>query len=465
MPRLLLTLSVLLLLAAPAAASERQYTSFEAPREILGADATVRSDTLDRIKGLGVRDLRILLYWKSVAPQADARSAPAMDERDPTSYDWGRYPAAIEAATQRGFRVQLVLTGPVPRWATRDKRDDRSRPSPNRFARFAQAAARRFGPQVARWSIWNEPNHPRFLLPQYEGGEVASGRIYRGLLRAGLRGIRAGGEQTEPILAGETAPRASSRSVAPLRFMRQALCLPSRGERARDCARLDIDGWAHHPYTTREGPWFVPSGRDDVTIGVLSRLVRGLQSAERAGAIPSRTGIFLTEFGIQSFPDRLSGVSFTSQAEQRSISELIARRTPRVKAFSQYLWRDSDPVAGPASARYSGFESGLISSGGGTKRALEGFRLPLVAERAGSRVRLSGLVRPAAGATSVLLEFRGRGGKAWHRLKRDRTDVRGAWATTTRSVEGRRYRVRWTAPDGTSHTGPLTRVTRPARHG
>jgi hypothetical protein len=68
-------------------------------------------------------------------------------------------------------------------------------------------------------------------------------------------------------------------------------------------------------------------------------------------------------------------------------------------------------------------------------------------------VTLWGHVRPAAGPTVVTIEFRARRGRRWHRLKRDRTNARGYWTTTTRFRPGRRYRVRWSG-----FAGPLTRV-------
>jgi hypothetical protein len=212
------------------------------------------------------------------------------------------------------------------------------------------------------------------------------------------------------LLLGVTAPRGTPRVVAPLAFLRGALCLSSHYHKRHACKRLDVDGWAHHPYTTSLGPWFHSRRRDDVTIGTLSRLTRALDRARRAHAVRRRVDLYQTEFGIQSRPDRIVGVSETRQAEYRSISELIAYRNPRVRAFSQYLMRDDLPRAGTASERYGGFESGLRHSGGAEKLAYDGFRLPLVAER-GRRTHLWGLVRPAHRKTTVRIEYRNRGAK------------------------------------------------------
>ena len=440
MRRLLPVLVLMLLLALPASApaSPTQFTIFEAPRELMSDDAGLRGQTLDEIQSLGARHIRVLVYWQSV-------------ETSPGAYDWARYDRVIREAAARGITVIATLTGPFPRWASASGKSTTSKPRRDHFRRFAAAAGARYGDVVNTWSIWNEPNHPQFLRPQFRNGKPYSPRMYRGLFRAARAGLRDGGQGADRVLAGETAPRGTPRVVSPLAFLRGTL----RGK-----GRLDADGWAHHPYTTRSGPFFRPDDRDDVTIGVLSRLTRALDRAARAGKVRRKLGIYLTEFGIQSEPDPYVGVSEARQAEFRSISERIAWGNPRVRAFSQYLMRDDEPRPGSKYARYSGFESGLRHSSGKAKKAYEAFRLPLSALRRGrSRVvELWGLVRPGSGRRTVVVEHRS--GKTWRRAKRDHTDGRGFWRTTVRYRKGRRYRVRWTAPDGRTYTGPATRTYR-----
>jgi hypothetical protein len=322
------------------------------------------------------------------------------------------------------------------------------------------AAGRKFRGSVRYWAVWNEPNHPQFLMPQFRRGHAVSPRIYRRLFLAGASGLRASAANaTDLILAGETAPRGTPRVVAPLAFLRGTLCLTARyRKRSEACDRLPADGWAHHAYTTAAGPFFHPPGRNDATIGVLGRLNTALARAGRAHAIRSGLGIYLTEFGVESKPDPLRGVSFTAQAEYRSISERMAYRNGRVRAFSQYLMRDDAERTG--FDRFGGFQSGLRTAAGSAKRAYDGFRLPLVAERGRTRTTLWGLVRPAHGATRVSIDYRPRGSSRWHFLKRERTSGSGYWSTATRLVSDRRYRVRWIAGDGARYEGPLTRSHR-----
>ena len=323
-----------------------------------------------------------------------------------------------------------------------------------------QAVGRHYGGRVEALSIWNEPNQPQFLAPQYDSrNRPASPRIYRGLVFAALRGLERAGHSDKTVLLGETSPVGTAKVVAPLTFLRGTLCLSESYRRARGCGRLPVDGYAHHAYTTKAGPTFRPPSPNAVTIGVLSRLTGALDRAGRTGAIPRRLPLWLTEFGIQSEPDPAFGVSFLRQAEYRAISERIAWENPRVVWFSQYLLRDDTPREGvPRAQRYSGFESGLRTSAGRAKTALAAFPLPLAARVRGSRVSLWGLVRRARGATTVTIEYST--GTSYRRLATVRTSSAGSWRRTTSLRAGRRYRVRWTDPDGRTFTTPGMRAYR-----
>jgi hypothetical protein len=458
----ILALCALVVVALPgsANASAEQSMTFEAPVDL--ANPATRTQAFDEISSFGVKSLRIVLLWQNVAPQASSRVKPDFDATDPTKYDWSAYDPQVDGAVARGWNVVLTVSGPVPRWATNGAKDNLTRPKPKEFQQFVTAAARHYGAKVARWSIWNEPNQPQFLLPQYSAAKHTplSPRIYRNLFLAAQRGLRAGGLPNAPVLIGETSPRGTSHVVAPLTFLRGMLCLDSRYRKQGKCAELKPSGYAHHAYTTASGPLFKPKQPNDVTIGVIGRLVTALDKAARAGAIPSKLPIHLTEFGIQSSPDVIAGVSLAKQADYRSISERLAYQNPRIVAFSQYLLRDDPPNPNATSAadRYPGFESGLRTNAGKAKPALTSFRLPLAAFRQGSRVSLWGLVRLAKARTQVTIEFRS--GSTWKKLSTLTTDARGYFSKTTSFRSGRRYRVLWTQPGGQTIHGTATAVYR-----
>ena len=421
--------------AAPNAAhaSSSQFPIFEAPREILSFDDALRTQTLDEIKSLGVTHTRVLLRWSDVLVKPRARKKPAdLVEKDPTSagYNFNKYDAIFTQAAERGIEVIPTITGDTPRWATKGRRGRNYRPDRNAFERFVEAVGARYGDQVDMWTIWNEPNQPQFLNPQFRKRKPYSPLLYRALYQAALQGLGATGNGSDKVLAGETSPAGNRRIVAPIKFAR----LFFKGR------KIKVDGYAHHPYTKKAGPFYKPSSRNDVTIGALSRLTRALDRYSHH----RRMKLYLTEFGIQSKPDRSYGVSLGRQAEYRSISEKIAYSNSRVAAFSQYLMRDDLPRRG--SDKYGGFESGLRTSKGKEKPALDGYRLPLVV----SSGRLWGIVRPAEGATTVTVQYRDRK-RGWKDLANVATNRRGVWSKRTKKRKGRVYRVKWE-----TFTGPTT---------
>jgi hypothetical protein len=356
-----LLFAVLLALPAPASAAPDQVMTFEAPSELLDDDR--REATLHEIHAFGVTRIRALVYWRDFAPRPRSARPPRFDAADSAAYPagtWDRLDRLVLSARGRGMEVHMTLTGPVPRWATAARKDQLTNPRPREFGRWVTAVGRRYGTHVDLWSIWNEPNQPQFLLPQYRRGAPASPRRYRRLYVAAERALhRVPGGARDRVLMGETSPIGNENIVAPLAFLRGALCLNRSYRKAGRCARLRTDGYAHHAYTKRSGPGYRPPSADSVTIGALDRLVRALNRAGRAGVVRRGLGIFLTEFGIQSRPDVISGVPFARQAEYLAMAERIAYANPRVRAFSQYLLRDDGPRRGPKSERYSGFETGL----------------------------------------------------------------------------------------------------------
>ncbi|MCA1656305.1 MAG: hypothetical protein LC713_01060 [Actinobacteria bacterium] len=444
MRRLLpLTLLLCLLASAPAGASRSQALTFEAPRDLMNPGT--RPLALNELQSLGVRSLRVILRWSDVAPGADQVQRPNFEPTDPAGYAWGEYDALMAAVKARGWPVLMTISGPVPKWATAAKLDNVTRPSPAAFAAFVTAVGRHYGEQVNAWAVWNEPNQPQFLRPQFaRGGKAASPLIYRSLYRAAQRGLQKSGQGADTILMGETSPRGTSRVVAPLTFLRGVLCLDARYKRVGKCGALSAGGYAHHAYTTRQGPFFKPP-RNDVTIGVLGRLTTALDRARRAGALTGRLPIHLTEFGIQSTPDTISGVSLAKQVEYRAISERIAYDNPRVASFSQYLLRDSDPT-GPK--QYGGFESGLRFADGRPKPSLPAFRLALAVSRKGSRASVWGLVRPATGVTTATVTYANKGSSRFLPLRNVTTNALGYFQFRTPYRAGRRWNLTWQGQTG-----------------
>jgi hypothetical protein len=452
--------------AAPAVASRGESTYFEAPSELL--NPSTRAATMVKLQALGVHALRVQLYWREVAPGADSSHRPSFDATDPASYHWGQYMPLLEEAKQLGWKVLLTVTSPVPRWATAGHNDKLgvTRPDDREFQQFMTAVGREFGSEVALYAIWNEPNHYRFLRPQWNAnGTPASPRIYRGLFQAGYAGLQAAGIAHPKVLMGETAPGGEShinprhgllKLVAPIVFLKGALCLNERWVMSRSCSLLPAYGYAHHAYSNAAGPFYVPPDPDNVTIGVLSRLVSALDRAARAHAIHAGMPIYLTEYGVNSKPNKFLGVSVAQQAEYDAISERIAYSNPRVASFSQYLLKD-DPLSGTGVVGGVGFQTGLEYLNGRHKPLYDGFPVPLVVSKRGHGYSLWGLVRPATGATTVTVLVQPPLSHKLRQLARVRTDAAGYW-TLSSSTRGTSWRVQWRSPSGTVYNGPSIRA-------
>jgi hypothetical protein len=455
--------------AAPAAlASHSEAVFFEGSTVLL--NPKTRERAVAQLQHLGVRALRVELYWVDVAPAPKSSARPAFDATNPANYNWGGYDWLLAKAQQLHWQVLLTVTGPVPKWATSTRRDYVTHPDPQQFRQFMTAVGRHYGSQVALYSIWNEPNHPAFLRPQFNSnGTPASPRVYRALYQEGYSGLQDAGLSRPQVLLGETAPtgydhvnvrregkNALLHDVAPLEFLRGTLCLNTHYRKSSTCGALPAAGYAHHAYTNAAGPSYVPPERDDVTIGVLSRLTRALDLGARARALPAHLPIYLTEFGVQSRPNRFLGVPVGEQAEFDAIAEHISWSNPRVAAFSQYLLRDDRLGGAPGASVHGGtvgFQTGLEYVNGKLKPLYAAWPVPLTVSRHGHRFSLWGLVLPAGAATQVAVLVKMAHSKSYRVLKTVTTNNLGAWSLSS-SVAAASWRVRWKSPAGVTYEGP-----------
>ncbi len=456
----------------PALASRNQTVFFEGGKVLL--EPHRREHALAQLKHLGVHALRVELAWADVAPGAKANRKPSFEAAKPAAYNWSLYDWLLGKAQELKWPVLLTVTSPVPHWASANHTSLGS-PNGKDFKEFMTAVGLHYGSEVALFAIWNEPNDIASLQPQFSAnGSPVSPRIYRGLFQEGYAGLQAAIAHPK-VLMGETAPvgadslsRAYIREtggvshggllhdVAPLAFLRGALCLNSHYKKAGACESVPASGYSTHAYTQKQGPLWVPSERDDVTIGTLSRLENALNLAAHAGAIRAGIPIYLTEFGVQSVPNRYEGVSPTKQAEYDALAEYIAWRNPRVAAFSQYLLHD-DPTGGPPGSGVHGgtvgFQTGLEYLNGSPKPLYSAWPIPLVVSKAGHGFSLWGLVRPATGVTKVTILVKTRGAKKYRVLKTATTESLGYWNFVS-SVAGVDWEVRWTSPTGVRYEGP-----------
>ncbi len=451
---------VLMLVAAPAAlASRTQLSVMEDDHLLLYSGDATREAALDQMQRLGVTTVHALVIWRRLAPQPGSSTRPAFDAADPAAYaGWEPYDGLVEGALARGIKVLLTPTGPMPDWASQCGRGAARRwvcrPRVSDYADFVHALGTRY-PQVDGWSLWNEPNHRSWLVPQ-----TGAARRYRELATAGLAALTATGHGADLRLIGETAPGGGRNSTAPVDFMRELFCLDTDGRpyagraaRTRGCARrphFTVAGVSDHPYTS--GAIGSPSafrGRPgDAPIASVGRLVTLLDRAARFGIVGRGAPVYLTEFGFQSRPPDRFGLSLGMQAAYLNEADYVAFRNPRIASVAQYELRD-DPRVGV-------WNTGLLFADGRPKPALRAYALPIHVRHAGrGRVSIFGLVRKARGTpVRVAIEHRGGGRTEFRTVARVTTNRWGDLLVRLRDMGGR-----WRLAVG---SGPSARYSRVA---
>ena len=461
------------LLAAVLAAAAAS-TAHAAGTEVGVADDRVLLDggaRADRVvaewRAQGVDVVRVFALWTRIAPApGSAREPGGFDAADPNAagYAWGPLDEAVRRVRAAGIRVMLTVSGPGPLWSSRSpaRRNPRYRPDPAKFAEFARAVARRYGADVDRYIVWNEPNLPSWLQPQAKCAHrrctPVAPHLYRGLVRAAYPAIRAADPGAQVLIGAMSSRgldlRARNSTLRPLAFLRALGCVSSGYRRLRsgDCRGFKPargDGFAFHPHGTLISPDSTYRNRDDVNLASLGRLESALDRLQRAGRLRASTrrfNLYLDEYGYQTRPpDRTAGVSLATQDRWLQRAAYRAWRDPRVRLLTQYQWYD-EPLR-RAGSDFAGWQSGLRFLSGKPKPALAHFDTPMQVDAA--RSRLWGQARPG-GAQSVTVERRSRGAKRYRVLARLRTDARGYWTLKRRLSRGARYRFRTAAATSAS---------------
>ena len=425
--------------AAPGAAEAgpRQESVFQDDNLLLYRGDRTSDRTFSELKELGVDRVRLSVPWRALAPAHRARVKPKplrYDERD--FHPWDH---ALRAARVRGIEVLFNVTGGAPLWATAKRRgrhvSRQYKPRPREFESFVAMLGRRYDgrhghPRVDAWSIWNEPNFGSFLQPQWEKGRPASPRIYRGLVRAALRGLRRTGHEGDIVLLGETSPygvdrRGLTTPMRPARFLRELLCLDEDllSEDGPGCAsfdaeggRFDVTGYGHHPYPIVSPPDEPSANRDDIKLADSGRLTEILDAAAGRGRIPPDLPLWYTEFGYQTPPDPIRGIPLGDHAAWLAKAERLTWLDDRVAALTQFQMKDDPPRNVPSGhpRRWGTYQAGLRFTSGRAKPAYDAYRLAFDAPArvpAGQPLRLWGFVRaaPNGETTEVQLEHRAPG--------------------------------------------------------
>jgi hypothetical protein len=482
--RLLCALTVVLALSASVPAGAGAAASLETgvaddAAVLHESDPLRAAQTVAAWRDAGIDDVRLFAHWAAISPRpTDGRLPAGFDPANPgdPQYDWRALDRAVDLVRGAGMSVTLSVTGPGPLWGTANPAagNARLRPLPDLFARFARAVAARYGTRVDRYIVWNEPNLPLWLQPQFTcRGRTctpASPHLYRRLVRAAAPAIHAA-DPNARVLVGALAPagqnpRSRNAIMRPLTFLRALGCVDRRAQRDRRGACRGFqpaaaEGIAYHPHGVRRAPDAVDPQPDEAGLADLPRLEALLDAIQRANGLRNTLGrtrrfdLYLTEYGYQTNPpDRVVGVRLERQAKWLQQGAYLAWRDPRVRNLTQYVWRDERLGFGGA-----GWQSGLRFVDDRPKPALRGFPQPFWADQTIARgtVRLWGQVRPG-GSRVVSVQRSPAGARRYTTIRRLRTNARGFFALRLRVTRRLDYRFAWQPAAG----APL-RVSDPRR--
>ena len=515
-PRLLRVLfSLLVAVVVVLGAGAPSVQARGATETILQDDAELlfRSDervaqSMRQLRSLGVDRVRLNAGWSSIAPDPDSLQRPDLTLSHPDAYpraNWRRLDRAVRAAQAAGLQVMIDIGFWAPRWATTGNPQGavgraRWNIDPSAFAEFTAAVVKRYSggfvpepdtgsmpqpdrqllegplgslvggggvlppppppakelgplPKVSWWTIWNEPNHPGFLQPQYAratGGRLKPNtpHLYRRMVEATHPVIKRLQPDSLVLIGGLASfgvknPTEPTHGIPPLKFVRELACVnerlrPLTTPRCSGYRPLQGDGFAHHPYSLLNRPDFRDPGHpDSARIGALDRLSTLLSNLVRMGRVNRRiANLYLTEFGYETNPpDPQKPFGLAQQARFINWAEYLAWKNPRVRTWPQFLLRDLGVVNADKVARgarpHTDWQSGLLFRDGTPKPAATSFKLALFVDcvtpsvrparrkrarpakpvggtrrtrRSKRRLLIWGHVRPGAPAQRVVLE-------------------------------------------------------------
>jgi hypothetical protein len=326
-----------------------------------------------QLRSLRAGIVRITINWANVAQRRPASPADPADR----AYNWTAVDNVVSRASQNRIRVLATIYG-TPRWAGRAVNRRPRRMTDLRL--FAFAAAKRYSgtyqvqpseneparalPAIRHWLVWNEPNNPVFLKPQWKmvkrKWRPQSAFDYAKICTAVWVGVHSTRIRGEKVACGATgprgndAPRSSRPSTSPLVFLTWL----------RRAGLKRFDAYAHHPYYTNrfERPTSVPRSKKAVILGNIGVLIKRLNSL-----YGRKKRLWITEYGYQTRPpDRRFGVRYATQARYVHQAVRRARRTRRIDMLVWFLIRDE--------RRLSGWQSGVVTVRGKRKPAFRAFQ-------------------------------------------------------------------------------------------
>ncbi|MHB8691382.1 MAG: hypothetical protein ACYDHH_09055 [Solirubrobacteraceae bacterium] len=258
-------------LPARALASDTQSTILTDDDQLIYQSPAHAIQVLQKLRTLGVDQVKVSMYWALVAPNPTSRTRPNFDATNPNAYPdgaWSRYDVIVREAAKLGMSVYFMLQGQTPTWARAPGRIQGPplsiMPRLSDWQQFVQAVAKRYSgsfvpagaadtgsaqpisilgiplgpsgssaakaktplPRVNFWEIWNEPNERSWLSPWYRlvGGRklYTQPSLYRSIVDTTWSALHSTGHGGDTILVGETA---NVGRLDPMPFLRALYCV------------------------------------------------------------------------------------------------------------------------------------------------------------------------------------------------------------------------------------------------
>lgn len=273
--------------------------------------------TMEWLNDLGVRWVRLPLYWDMVEPQKGKRT-------------WTEIDHAVDTLDKAGIKIMF---NPIhsPSWASIDPK----RPGLPRnladFTDFLRDAASRYKGKVAAYEIWNEPNLER------EVGKPIRVGAYVELLKASYPVIKQVDPTALVLTAGLTPTGINDPNFAidDVNYLEQFYKY-NGGEVKKyfDVLGAHTGSNANPPDTLwpqQPGPG--PGWRDHASF-YFRRIeqIRQVMEANGDGA----KKVWLTEMGWASTPNPAKGFEFAAQVSENQQAQYLSRALQ--KSRSDYRW-------------------------------------------------------------------------------------------------------------------------------
>ncbi len=515
-PSVIALLAALIVLVVPssALADHTQYSIMQDDTYLIYSSQATVIKTLQTMEALGVQQVRVNMEWANIAPDPTSTVEPAnFDPANPNDYpaaNWAPYDFLAAEAPLHGITVQFNITSPGPEWgmgpgapatttsngtATAEHWD----PNISQFEAFVVAVGARYSgsdayiPRVSNWSIWNEPNQPGWLAPQWSevnGKEVAqSPRIYRGLVEAGYYALYLTGHAKDTFLFGDTAPEGNTEGDAtaamdPGIFLRDLYCVGSHDRRLTGTAAQELGcptsgttkafvkanlglfmatGFAHHPYDFTNSPTTNLPDANEMPLADIGRLQSLLKAVFKTYDIHRNLPLYFTEYGYESKPpDPHRGVPLATQAAWLNESDYMSWRDPDVRSVAQFLLYDAAPNPDYQPNQYDywdTFQTGLLYLNGTPKPSFDAYRMPIWIPNthftAGTRTFIWGQARPADADKSATISIQWKPSKGSYKTLGTVTTGKASsgYFTDSLKLPGNGYvRTTWKTSFGTLHS-------------